>query len=47
MIQRGDCVRLALETLTEMFPGHLDRDLAAQPSIERFVHLAHAAGTQD
>jgi hypothetical protein len=47
MIQRGDGAHLAVESLTELFVGHLDRDLTVQPGIERLIDLTHAASAQE
>ena len=47
MIQRGDGASFTGKPLTELFVGYLDRDLAAQASIERLVHPAHAACAQE
>ena len=51
MVQRGDCPRLALETLAQLGPigemcrQHLDRDGAIQTCVVRTIHLSHTASS--
>jgi hypothetical protein len=43
MVQRGDGMGFPLESFTELRGGNLDRHVALQPGIMRFVDLSHAA----
>ena len=46
MVERGDDLRLALETLAEPLGRDLDGDVTSQAGIPRAIHLAHAAQRQ-
>ncbi len=51
MLQRRDCLRLALKTLAslrgldQLRRQHLERDIAPEPCVPRAIDLTHTAGT--
>jgi hypothetical protein len=46
MVQRGNGMRLAFESLGELLSGNLHGDRTVEPRVARLVHLSHSASTQ-
>src|SRR5689334_1240511 len=44
MVEGGDCLSLAVETIRELLMGEFDCDGALHPGVASFPDLAHAAG---